>query len=175
MKLSKFFYNCFIVISLSILSFSLVGCSNSKNKEEVEKYIAQVESRPAPKVTPIPEFQAPARATYAANNLRSPFQPNITRRPDENRQKEPLEAYPLDSLKMVGTLWQDNKLWAIVATPTNMVYKVTVGTHLGQNYGRVVTVSTSKINIEETVPDGAGWRMQPVVLAMHGAQEMINN
>ncbi len=76
--------------------------------------------------------------------------------PDLTRRKEPLEAYPLESLNMVGTLEKGKTVYALVRTPDKDVYQVRQGNYLGQNYGVVIGVTDSEIRLKELVQDGAG-------------------
>ena len=87
--------------------------------------------------------------------------------PDTNRRKEPLETFPLDSLRMVGTLEQHNKLWALVADPNGVVYRIAKGNYVGQNHGRIDNISNDKITLTEIVPDpSGGWRERPTSIGL---------
>ena len=79
--------------------------------------------------------------------------------PDPNRRKEPLEAYPLENLKMVGTLQQKKDIYAVVRTPDNRLFRVKPGNFLGQNFGRITAISESAIKLKELVQDSGGeWK-----------------
>ena len=79
--------------------------------------------------------------------------------PDPNRRKEPLEAYPLENLKMVGTLQQKKDIYAVVRTPDNRLFRVKPGNFLGQNFGRITGISESAIKLKELVQDSGGeWK-----------------
>ena len=73
-----------------------------------------------------------------------------------SRPKEPLELFPLDGLRMVGTLSRQGQLYALVRTPENTLYRVKRGDRIGQNFGVVTAITDTAIEIKETVQDGAG-------------------
>jgi type IV pilus assembly protein PilP len=75
--------------------------------------------------------------------------------PDSARRREPLEAFPLDNLKMVGNLRQGSANVALLQADT-AVFQVRVGNYVGQNFGRVLRISESEVAIRETVQDAAG-------------------
>ncbi len=76
-------------------------------------------------------------------------------KPDLNRPKEPLEAYPLESLKMVGVLQQKKANFALVKADTGL-YRVKVGNYLGQNFGVITTITDSQIQLRELIQDAVG-------------------
>ena len=75
--------------------------------------------------------------------------------PDLNRRKEPLESYPLESLKMVGTLQQGKAVYALVKAD-NTVYRVKSGNYIGQNFGLISNIGDTEIKLKEIVQDTAG-------------------
>ncbi len=88
-------------------------------------------------------------------------------RPDVNRPREALEEYPLDSLRMVGTLEQGGQMWALVRAEDGTIHRVQPGNYVGQNYGRITRITESKIELVEIVPDGlGGWMERPATLAL---------
>jgi type IV pilus assembly protein PilP len=76
-------------------------------------------------------------------------------RPDLARRREPLEAYPLDNLKMVGNLTQKGATVALLQADT-VLFQVRVGHYIGQNFGRVLRVSEDEVAVREIVQDAAG-------------------
>ena len=77
-------------------------------------------------------------------------------RPDPERRKEALEAYPLDGLNMVGTIGTAGNLIGLVLAPDRVTYRVRPGNYMGQNDGRITAVHEDRIEMVELVPDGAG-------------------
>jgi len=148
-------------LMLACVCTLLAGCSPST--KELEAWVQEVRARPAPPLDPLPVMKQFETFEYAAQNLRDPFSAPIPDResgngkgPDPNRRKEALEAYPLDSLVMVGTIGAGNGLVALLMAPDKVTYKVSAGNYVGQNDGRITGVYTDRIEIVELVPDGAG-------------------
>ena len=146
---------------LAVACTLLAGCSPST--KELEAWVQEVRARPAPPLDPLPVMKQFETFEYAAQGLRDPFSAPAPDResgngkgPDPNRRKEALEAYPLDSLGMVGTIGSGNGLVALLMAPDKVTYKVTAGNYVGQNDGRITGVYTDRIEIVELVPDGAG-------------------
>lgn len=76
-------------------------------------------------------------------------------RPDTSRAREALEAYPLDSLRMVGNLVKSGQIVALVQAD-KLLFQVRVGNHVGQNFGKITRISEDEISIKEIVQDAAG-------------------
>ena len=104
---------------------------------------------------------------FKPDGLRDPFQPvekntdNSTVdiaggngiKPDTERRKEELEAYSLDTLRMVGTLTNAKGLWGLIKAKDGTIHRVQVGNHMGQNYGKIIRILEDKIELMEIVPD----------------------
>lgn len=116
------------------------------------------------RLDPLPQMKPYEPFTYNAYDLPDPFKErkiepakgNSKLAPDLSRRKEPLEAYPLESLNMVGTLHKQKETFALVRTPDKDLYQVRPGNYLGQNFGIVLAVSDSEIRLKELIQDGAG-------------------
>ena len=88
-------------------------------------------------------------------------------KPDLNRNKEELEAFPLDSLRMVGTLQRDDDIWAIVLASDDTVHRVQVGNYMGQNYGKIVNIQEDRVDLIEIARDARGrWQERPASIAL---------
>ena len=135
--------------------------------DELQAYIDEVKARPGGRIEPLPEIRPAPSFVYEAGNRRSPFMPdtpqqrvsndpNAVQGPDPNRPREFLEQFPLDTLSMVGTLRGRTGSFGLVQTADGLVHRVTVGNHLGQNYGRISAISESGIQLVEVIPDGLG-------------------
>ncbi len=150
---------------VSALALLASGCG--QDRSDLEAFAAKVRSRPSAPIEPIPEIKSYTPYTYRAQDRREPFTPTIdTReavaqstsdlRPDMTRALEPLEAFPLDGLRMVGTITARGVPYALLHAPDGVIYRVTRGNHLGQNYGEIVAVTDTGLEITEIVPDGMG-------------------
>lgn len=160
--------------SLLLLALLSLGAC-SRGTQDLQAWVAEVKNRPAPPLDPLPVMQQFETFQYAVQAMRDPFSaPSNDRRasssgprPDPNRRKEPLETFPLDSLDMVGTLGLGARSVALVMAPDKVVHRVRPGNHMGQNEGRVASVSDSRIDLVELVPDGAGgWLERSVSVAL---------
>ena len=140
----------------------------------LEEWVANVRARPAPPLDPLPVMQQFETFEYAAQGMRDPFSAAFTNegggsgpRPDSNRRKQTLEQFPLDSLDMVGSLGAGSSLTALVMAPDKVTYRVGPGVYMGQNDGRVTSVSEDRIELVELVPDGSGgWLERPASIAL---------
>ena len=141
----------------------LLGCSSGVN-DELLTYIDDVKAKPGGRIEGLPQIKPYENFSYAADEIRSPFLPD---RPDspqnmagpkpiQDRNKEYLEQFPLDTLAMVGTLDREGTVFGLVQTQDGMVHRVTPGNYLGQNDGRILAVNDADISLEELVPDGIG-------------------
>jgi len=157
------------------------GCDSAGKMAELKRYVEEVKTRPAKPIEPLPEIRPYATYAYGARDLRDPFEPlRIAEeeaiaqttgeggiRPDVNRQKELLELFPLDSLRMVGVLERDGVMWALVQSTDKAIHRIREGNYLGQNFGKVTHVSEQQIDLIEIVPNGqGGWMERQAQLAM---------
>jgi type IV pilus assembly protein PilP len=157
---------------LAVLVGVLAGCTS--DTREVEAWVAEVKARPAPPLDPLPVMKQFETFEYNPEGLRDPFAvPTPDRdsgtglRPDPNRRKEALEAYPLDGLNMVGTIGAGGNLIGLVLAPDRVTYRVRPGNYLGQNDGRITAVYEDRIEMVELVPDGAGgWLERQAKIAL---------
>ena len=89
-----------------------------------------------------------------------------------NRNREELEQFELDSLRMVGTIDNDNNNWAIVLDPDGVVHRVKVGNYIGVNIGKITNVYEDRIELREIVQDSNGrWEEREAALALIGEEE----
>ena len=163
-----------IVISAAALAvLSLSGCSNSM--DELRKQVDEIKSRPGEAIEPLPEIKPYESFAYNASNMRSPFVPTAPARtdlaagvrPDVKRPREFLEQFPLDTMRMVGTLQLQGRNYGLVQGKDGLVHRVLPGSFVGQNDGRIVGISSTKISIIEIVPDGLGGYIErPAGLAL---------
>lgn len=159
---------------LAIVAASLTGCGGH-NLSDLRSFVKNSYANRRPKVEPIPQVKPAATFAYSASTLPDPFSPanlkpataQLGERPDLNRRKGPLEQYPLDSLKMVGTIARGKQVWAIVVAPDGAVHRVRVGTHIGQNYGLVTRITEDKVRITELIQGPTGqWVQREASLAL---------
>ncbi|MFM2034747.1 MAG: hypothetical protein RL459_12 [Pseudomonadota bacterium] len=160
----------------------LVGCSSS-DQMELQQWMAEQKSQTRSKVTPISEPKQFKPEAYTQGGSFEPFsKEKLTQAlkrdsaqstvnaslvaPELSRRKEPLEAFPLDTMVMVGTVVKDGKPMALVKVD-NLLYQVRAGSYLGQNYGKVTKITETELSLREIVQDAAGeWIERPTALQL---------
>ncbi len=157
--------------ALMVVMFALPACGGDKHSE-LKDYIKEIKHRKAGGIESLPEVKPHQKYDYPTEARRSPFKPvRIARHgngvmPDEYRPKELLESFPLDSLRMVGTLKRNHKDWAIITAPDGTVHRVMLGAYLGQNFGKVVEIASNDLKLVETIPSDGGWEHRNASLAL---------
>jgi type IV pilus assembly protein PilP len=163
------------ILSVGVLALlALTGCGD--DLDELRKKVADIKSRPGERIEPLPEIKPYEAFVYNASSMRSPFVPSApvrnevagAVRPDAKRAREFLEQFPLDSLRMVGTLELNGRHYGLVQGKDGLVHRVLPGNYLGQNDGRIVSITGTRISIIEIVPDGLGGYIErPAALALN--------
>ncbi|MCG5501886.1 pilus assembly protein PilP [Ectothiorhodospira lacustris] len=156
---------------LAVTTLGLTGCGSDLS--DLQRYVEQTKQRAGGRIEPIPEI-VPHEVFIYPGHERDPFDSAViitraaetaTRTPgsitiDVDRTPEYLERFPLDTLRMVGTLEQGGMQWALIRTPERTIQRVTEGNYLGQNHGRIDQIGPGGIDITEIVPDGFGGYME---------------
>lgn len=139
----------------------LAGCGGG-GMGDLQTFVAETGKDMQGKIEPLPEVFAYEPFTYNAFDLPDPFKPRKLStggggmQPDMTRPKEPLEAYSLETLKMVGALSQGGVMQVVIRTPDNAIYHVKKGNYIGQNFGLITQISDSEVSLREIVQDSAG-------------------
>ena len=165
--------------SAAVLAAALLAGCSAEN-EELRVWMERERREVKPKVPPL---QAPKKfdpEPYTTALAVDPFSlqkltvalkqeargPNSLLSTELNRRREPLEAYPLDSMSMVGSVSKQGQPYALLRVD-NLLYQVKVGDYLGQNYGRITQIDETQIALREIVQDAAGeWIERPGVLQL---------
>lgn len=150
----------------AVFLLALSGCGGGQH-EDLKGWMVESAKDMKGKVPPLPEIKPFPVVAYDSVNLITPFaasriEPDkratatgIGPRPDLNRRKEPLEAYPLESLKMVGSLIKGGTKQAIIQADKG-IYQVKAGNYVGQNFGVVTGVTETEVMLKELVEDANG-------------------
>lgn len=148
------------VIALAAL---LAGCGEGAY-QDLEQFVKQSGQGLRGKVEPLPEVKPHEAFTYAASDQPDPFKPRKLvpkfsgggLEPDPTRRREALEEFPLDNLKMVGTLQRKGITYALIRSPDNNLAQIKLGDYVGQNYGRVTAISEAEVKLKERVQETSG-------------------
>jgi type IV pilus assembly protein PilP len=150
----------------------LSACSDGLG--DLRKQIAEAKEKPGRRIQPLPDVKPYEAFAYSAGALRSPFLMSLESsdapsgpRPNSKRAREFLEQYSLDTLRMVGTLRMGNAQYGLVQSRDGLIHRVLPGNYMGQNDGRVISVTDARISLIEIVPDGLGGYIErPAAVAL---------
>jgi type IV pilus assembly protein PilP len=158
---------------LALVAAGALSACGSSNQEEIQKWMQEQRAQTKPNVQPIPEPKKFTPQDYTQEAAVEPFSNQKLAQalkrdsqqsssasaallaPELNRRKEPLEAFPLDAMAMVGSLLKQGQPVALVKVD-NLLYQVRPGNYLGQNYGRITKVGETEVVLRELVQDAAG-------------------
>lgn len=151
------------LLLLCLLPSLLVGCAREEFSD-LREFMEQAGAGLQQPLEPLPAMKPQDAFVYEPGDLPDPFKPRSLRpvaaggglQPDLTRPKDPLEQYPLDGLRMVGTLKRDGQIQALIRTPENTLYRVKPGDYIGPNFGRIVAIRETGLDIRETIQDGVG-------------------
>jgi type IV pilus assembly protein PilP len=160
---------------------ALLAACGGEEQGELRQELAAMTKDLRGKVDPLPQVRSYEPVPYKGESMLDPFVPGrivVAQaagtgtgggggvQPDLNRPKEPLEAFPLDAIQMVGTLAQNKDIYALVRAGTNL-FRVKKGNYMGQNFGLITAVEESQINLKEVVQDSGGdWVERSTMLQM---------
>ncbi len=153
------------LVLVALACVSLASCMGEEHSD-LKQFVKESDNLPRGRIPPLPDVRPYEPFSYDAFNLVDPFKPRKIEppksaaggglQPDLARRKEPLEAYPLENLRMVGTLQQGKTNYALVKSPDNNLFRVRTGNYVGQNFGLVTEISESAIKLKEIVQDSTG-------------------
>jgi type IV pilus assembly protein PilP len=144
----------------------LAGCGGGEF-HDLQDFVANSGANMRGHIEPPPEVKPYEPFTYDNSaGLPSPFKPRQPERkagahtglnePDFSRKKEELEDYPLENLKMVGYLYIHNVANAVIKAPDGKLHHVKVGNYMGQNFGKIISITETELKLREMVQDSAG-------------------
>ena len=151
---------------VALMTLGLAACSG--DMDDLDQYINEVKAKPGGRIEPLPEITPYEVFTYIADaeGVRSPFVPDTPQasatgvgggaRPDPERSPEFLEGFPLDTLRMVGTLYIGDTMYGLIQTSDGLIHRVVPGNYMGQNYGRITGITESEVGLVEIISDGIG-------------------
>jgi type IV pilus assembly protein PilP len=155
---------------LLMLAAALVLSGCTRGMSDLRDWVAQEKAKKGAPIPPLPVIKTFETFQYADQEKRDPFSPSTAElqpttatsgpRPDEDRPKQPLEMFALDSLKMVGTVGTGAAMEALVKDPGGVIHRVHRNEYMGQNYGRVTAIAEDHIDLVELVSNGNGGWME---------------
>jgi type IV pilus assembly protein PilP len=166
-------------VALSLGAAILLAACGAEH-EELQQWMEQQKREVKPSVTPLSPPRKFNPQPYESAQAVDPFsqqklsvalkqearQPNSLLAAELNRRREPLEAYPLDAMNMVGSVNKQGRPYGLLRVD-NLLYQVKVGDYLGQNYGRITRIGETEITLREIVQDAAGeWIERPASLQL---------
>ena len=161
----------FLYLAFATMLLLLSGCSSS-SEDDIRQWMVEERNQTKPKVTPIPAPKQFKPEAYTNATAIEPFSnQKLTQAlkrdssqvaangalvaPELARRKEPLEAYPLDSMVVVGSILKSGQPVALLKVDS-LLYQVKLGNYLGQNYGRVTKITETEVTLREIVQDAVG-------------------
>ena len=153
---------------LSLAAAAALGACGGEEQRELQAELTALTKDVRGRVEPLPQVKPYEPVPYTAEAQVDPFRPeridiakaNVAGAgsklaPDPNRPKEPLEAYPLESIQMLGTITQSKQTFALVKAGPNL-YRVKKGNYMGQNFGVITEIDDAQISLKELVQDAGG-------------------
>lgn len=171
------------LLGVATASLLVVGCADQR-MDDLESYANSVLARKGTKIQELPPLEPYEVYTYLSAGERDPFEPFYKPdntpvddldavaggdglRPDTGRNREDLEQFALDSLRMMGTLELNDGLWGIVRSPDGTIHRVQLGNYMGRNHGKVVAIAEDRIELNEIIPNGQnGWQERSAALGL---------
>ena len=169
-------------IAAAVASALLLGACRGEEQSELRQELAAMTKDLRGKVDPLPQVKSFEPVPYKGESMVDPFVPGrivVTQasagggggggvQPDLNRPKEPLEAFPMESIQMVGTLAQNKDMYALVRAGASL-FRVKKGNYMGPNFGVITGIDESQISVKEVVQDSGGdWVERSISLQMQG-------
>lgn len=171
-----------LTVSAVLIPLMLSACGGDEHSD-IRAWMEDSSKGLQGKVEPMPQIKPYVPYVYAAFELTEPFSElklkverpaNGVLAPNANRPKEPLEAFDLEKLQMVGTLERAKVMYALIKTPEGSMYRVKPGNYIGQNFGLITEISETEVKLKEIVEDSNGdWveRTSTIVLNEHQQEQ----
>ena len=171
-----------IGVAAAVAGALLLGACGGEEQSELRQELAAMTKDLRGRVDPLPQVKSFEPVPYKGESMVDPFVPGrivVTQaatgggggggvQPDLNRPKEPLEAFPMESMQMVGTLSQNKDMYALVRAGASL-FRVKKGNYMGPNFGVITGIDESQISVKEVVQDSGGdWVERSTSLQMQG-------
>jgi type IV pilus assembly protein PilP len=161
----------------AMLAALLMGGCGGEEHADLRQFVRDSDKIPGGRIPPLPEVRPYEPFAYNAYDLTDPFRPRKIEpprtaakgglQPDFSRIREPLEAYALENLKMVGTIQQKGQNFALVRGPDSTLFRVRSGNYIGQNFGRITAITETEIRLREILQgSGGNWEEKEQTLLL---------
>ncbi len=160
------------LVPVILAGLILSGCDRNTEATDLKAFTAEAFKNHVPEVEPLPPLRPAEVFIYTASGQIDPFDTANLRiqaaatedisggggvnGPDLTRRKEPLEAYPIDALSLVGLMHQNGRDWAIIKAPDSTVHRVAAGNYIGKNFGEIISIKGNKLEVVELLRNSAG-------------------
>jgi len=162
-------------LMLAVALALLTGCTGGMS--DLQQWVAQEKAKKGPPVPPLPVLKTFETFVYQDQDKRNPFGPSLEEQreaqasangpvPDKH-PREQLENYPLDSLKMVGTIGTGAAMEGLIKDPDGVIHRVHANNYMGQNSGKITDIAEDHIDLVELIPNGSGgWMKRQASVAL---------
>lgn len=165
-----------IKFGLTLISALVLSACGSNQGDDLDQFMANAGKNMSTTVAPLPEVKPYEPLQFNADqSLNDPFKPRKVSgklAPNLNRPREPLEGYPLESLKYVGSLSKNKLIYALIKTADGNVQQIKPGNYIGANYGLVTQITDAVVTLKELVLDQASgdWVEQVTTMSLQEAE-----
>jgi type IV pilus assembly protein PilP len=150
---------------------ALAGCT--KGDADLKEWVAREKAQKGAAIAPLPVLKTFETFEYTDQGMRDPFAPSLEELPSsagpqpDKHPKEPLEAYALDSLRMVGSMGVGAALEGLIKDTEGTIHRVHPGNYMGQNNGKIVAIAETHVDLVELIPNGTGgWMERRATIAL---------
>ncbi len=177
-----------ICITGFLSTFLVMSGCVSTDISDLDQYVQDTLARPGGRIEALPEIKPYEAYAYQSgeDDARDPFvlfyapsedtaliqekDSGLTKEMEneiKHRNKEELEQFELDSLRMVGTMENGDNQWGIIQDPEGAVHRIKVGNYLGRNTGKILNVYEDRIELREIVRNSQGrWEERQAEIAL---------
>lgn len=162
---------CLRVALIAVALALLAGCT--RGDADLREWVAREKAQKGAPIAPLPVLKTFETFEYTDQGLRDPFAPSLEELPanagpqPDKHPKEPLEAYALDSLRMVGSMGAGSALEGLIKDTEGTIHRVHIGNYMGQNNGKIVAIAETHVDMVELIPNGTGgWMERRATIAL---------
>jgi len=158
----------------------IAGCTGGDS--DLKDWVTAEKAKKGAPIPPLPVLKTFETFEYKVkdkddNDRRDPFGPSIQERAEaqanvgsgpqpDKHPKEPLESYPLDALKMVGSIGTGASMEGLIKDPDSVIHRVHINNYLGENGGKITAIAEDHIDLVELIPnETGGWRERKATIA----------